>query len=67
MWCLGLTEFLRISAMAAAYNMSLVPHGSGPYSYHFVITQPHCQFCEYLNISLDCQTLSPVFGYMFDD
>ena len=67
MWCGGLTELLRISAMAAAYDIPVVPHGSGPYSYHFVITQPHCPFCEYLNTSMDCQTFPPVFGDMFDD
>ncbi len=67
MWCGGLTELLRISAMAAAYDIPVVPHGSGPYSYHFVITQTHCPFCEYLNTSMDCKTFPPVFGDMFDN
>ena len=65
MWCGGLTELLRISAMAAAYDIPIVPHGSGAYSYHFVITQPHCPFCEYLNTSADCTEFPPVFGEMF--
>ena len=65
MWCGGLTELLRISAMAAAYDIPIVPHGSGAYSYHFVITQPHCPFCEYLNTSADCSEILPVFGEMF--
>lgn len=65
MWCGGLTELLRISAMAAAYDIPVVPHGSGAYSYHFVITQPHCPFCEYLNTSADCTEFPPVFGKMF--
>lgn len=65
MWCGGLTELLRISAMAAAYDIPIVPHGSGAYSYHFVITQPHCPFCEYLNTSADCSEFPPVFGEMF--
>ena len=64
MWCGGLTELLRISAMAAAYDIPIVPHGSGAYSYHFVITQPHCPFCEYLNTSADCSEFPPVFGEM---
>ncbi len=67
MWCGGLTELLRISAMAAAYDIPVVPHGSGAYSYHFVISQPHCPFCEYLNTSPDCLTFPPVFGDMFLD
>ena len=65
MWCGGLTELLRISAMAAAYDIPVVPHGSGAYSYHFIITQPHCPFCEYLNTSEDCLSFPPVFGNMF--
>ena len=67
MWCGGLTELLRISAMAAAYDIPVVPHGSGAYSYHFVITQPHCPFCEYLNTSPDCTSFPPVFGNMFEN
>ena len=65
MWCGGLTELNRISAMAAAYDIPVVPHGSGAYSYHFVISQPHCPFCEYINTSSDCQSFPPVFGEMF--
>ena len=65
MWCGGLTELLRISSMAAAYDIPVVPHGSGAYSYHFVVTQPHCPFCEYLNTSPDCKSFPPVFGKMF--
>ena len=53
--------------MAAAYDIPVVPHGSGAYSYHFVITQPHCPFCEYLNTSKDCQSFPPVFGKMFEN
>ena len=65
MWCGGLTELLRISALAATYDIPVVPHASGAYSYHFVISQPHCPFCEYLNTSPDCLTFPPVFGDMF--
>lgn len=67
MWCGGLTELLRISALAAAYDIPVVPHGSGAYSYHFVITQPHCPFCEYLNTSPDCKSFPAVFGDMFEN
>ncbi len=67
MWCGGLTELLRISAMAAAYDIPVVPHGSGAYSYHFVITQPHCPFCEYLNSSPECLDFPLVFGNMFEN
>ena len=30
MWVGGMTELLKISAMAAAYDLPVVPHGSGP-------------------------------------
>ena len=39
MWVGGLTETLRIAAHAAAYDTPVVPHGSGPYSYHFIASQ----------------------------
>jgi L-alanine-DL-glutamate epimerase-like enolase superfamily enzyme len=37
MWVGGMTELLKVSAMAAAYDLPVVPHASGPYSY--VISQ----------------------------
>jgi L-alanine-DL-glutamate epimerase-like enolase superfamily enzyme len=33
MWVGGMTELLKVSAMAAAYDLPVVPHASGPYSY----------------------------------
>jgi L-rhamnonate dehydratase len=65
MWVGGLTELMRIGAMAAAYDIPVVPHGSGAYSYHYVITQPHTPFCEFVNISPNGDRLVPVFGDMF--
>ena len=53
--------------MAAAYDIPVVPHGSGAYSYHFVISQPHCPFCEYLNTSPDCLSFPSVFGSLFEN
>ena len=66
MWVGGLTEALRISAMAAAYDVPVVPHASGAYSYHFVYSQPHIPFCEYVNTSPAGDTIGPVFGNLFD-
>jgi L-alanine-DL-glutamate epimerase-like enolase superfamily enzyme len=65
MWCGGLTELLRISAIAAAYDVPVVPHGSGEYSYHFVLTQPHIHFCEYINLSPASDRVVPCFGSLF--
>ncbi|MBL8590704.1 MAG: L-rhamnonate dehydratase [Methylobacteriaceae bacterium] len=65
MWCGGLTELIRIAALANAYDIPVVPHGSGAYSYHFCITQPQAIVAEYINISPDGRDIVPVFGGMF--
>jgi len=67
MWVGGLTELLKISAMAAAYDIPVVPHASGPYSYHYVVSQPNCPFQEYLANSPDGKSVLPVFGDLFLD
>ncbi|PYH93475.1 mandelate racemase/muconate lactonizing enzyme family protein [Aspergillus ellipticus CBS 707.79] len=65
MWVGGLTELLKISAHASAYDIPVVPHASGPYSYHFVVSQPNTPFQEYLANSPDGSTVEPVFGNLF--
>ncbi|KAF2277851.1 mandelate racemase/muconate lactonizing enzyme family protein [Westerdykella ornata] len=65
MWVGGLTELLKISAHAAAYDIPVVPHASGPYSYHFVVSQQHSPFQEYLANSPDGKSVMPVFGSLF--
>lgn len=64
-WVGGLTEALRIAALAAAYDIPVVPHGSGVYSYHFVISQPHSPFVEYVVTSPGGDAIVPVFGQLF--
>ncbi|KAJ7079440.1 mandelate racemase muconate lactonizing enzyme family protein [Mycena belliarum] len=73
MWAGGLTELLKIAAQAAAYDIPVVPHASGAYSYHFVVSQANCPFQEYLNNSPDGTfgpgnrgALPPVFGTLFE-
>lgn len=65
MWVGGMTELQRIAAMASAYDIPVVPHASGPYSYHFVISQPNSPFQEYLANSPDGKSVLPVFGDLF--
>ena len=65
MWLGGLTELLRVAAMAAAYDIPVVPHASGPYSYHFVVSQNGSPFQEYLQNSPDGKSVLPVFGNLF--
>lgn len=65
MWAGGLTELLKISAMASAYDIPVIPHASGPYSYHFVVSQTNSPFQEYLANSPDGKSVMPVFGNLF--
>jgi L-rhamnonate dehydratase len=62
MWVGGLTELLKIAAHASAYDVPVVPHGSGPYSYHFIASQTGTAFCEYVAESPDGRSIGPVFG-----
>jgi L-rhamnonate dehydratase len=65
MWVGGLTELLRIAAHASAYDIPVVPHGSGPYSYHFIASQTQLPLCEYVAASPDGRSILPVFGTLF--
>ncbi len=65
MWVGGMTELLRIGALASAYDLPVIPHGSGPYSYHFIASQTGAAFCEYVAASPDGQSIQPVFGDLF--
>lgn len=52
--------------MAAAYDIPVIPHCSGPYSNHFVMSQPNCPFCEFLITSPKGDGVRPVFGDLFE-
>ena len=56
---------MKIAAHAEAYDIPVVPHGSGPYSYHFIASQTSAAFCEYVAASADGQSIQPVFGDLF--
>lgn len=66
MWVGGMTELLKIAAHAAAYDIPVVPHGSGPYSYQFIASQTGPAFCEYVAASPDGLSIAPVFGELFE-
>lgn len=65
MWVGGMTELQRIAGHAAAYDLTIVPHGSGPYAYHFIASQTGPAFCEYVAASPDGRSIAPVFGALF--
>jgi L-rhamnonate dehydratase len=60
-WCGGLTELLKISALADAHGKLVVPHGSSVYSYHFVVTRHNSPFAEFLNMSPGADRIVPMF------
>ena len=60
-WCGGLTELLRISALADAHNAMVVPHGSSVYSYHFVATRHNSPFAEFLMMAPAADRVVPMF------
>lgn len=66
MWVGGLTELLRIAAHASTLDIPIMPHGSGPYSYHFIASQTQPPLCEYVASSADGLSILPVFGNLFD-
>ena len=60
-WCGGITELLKISALADAHSARVVPHGSSVYSYHFVITRPGIPLCEFLMMHPQAAEVVPMF------
>jgi L-rhamnonate dehydratase len=59
-WCGGITELLKISALADARGVLVVPHGSSVYSYHFVITRHNSPFTEFLMMSPGADVIVPM-------
>ena len=61
-WCGGITEARRVVALAAAYDIPVIPHGSGPYSYHLQFAFNNCPIGELINLSPDADRIVPIFG-----
>lgn len=66
-WCGGLTELIKISALADAHNALVVPHGSSVYSYHFVITRHNSPFAEFLMMAPQADKVVPMFNPLLLD
>lgn len=66
-WCGGITELLKISALADAHGALVVPHGSSVYSYHFVITRQNSPFAEFLMMHPDATEVVPMFSPLLLD
>jgi len=61
-WCGGITELLKISALADAGGVLVVPHGSSVYSYHFVVTRHNSPFSEFLMMAPKADEVIPMFS-----
>ena len=61
----GMTETLRIAAMASAYDMMVIPHCSGVYAYNFGISSTLTPFNEFINLHPQATEIVPIFGKMF--
>jgi len=64
-WVGGLTESRRIVAMASAYDIPIIPHGSSVFSYHLQISNTNCPMAEFLIMSPKADTIVPLFGNLF--
>lgn len=64
-WCGGLTELLKIKAMASAKNRLCILHGSSIYSYHFAITSDATPYSEFLMMAPKADTIVPMFAPLF--
>ncbi|NKF24221.1 L-rhamnonate dehydratase [Solimonas marina] len=66
-WCGGLTELVKISALADARGTLVIPHGSSVYSYHFVITRHNSPFAEFLMMAPKADEVVPMFNPLLLD
>jgi len=66
-WCGGLTELIKISALADAHGALVVPHGSSVYSYHFVATRHNSPFAEFLMMAPAADKVVPMFSPLLLD
>lgn len=66
-WCGGLSELIKIAALADAHRVAVVPHGSSVYSYHFVLTRHNCPFAEFLMMAPQADRIVPMFAPLLLD
>mmetsp|Transcript_15576 Transcript_15576/g.23053 ORF Transcript_15576/g.23053 Transcript_15576/m.23053 type:complete len:207 (+) Transcript_15576:711-1331(+) len=66
-WMGGITEARRITAMASAYDILVIPHGSSVYSYQLQYAFTNCPVAELINLSPQADRITPYFGGLFLD
>ena len=66
-WVGGITEARRVVALASAYDVMVIPHGSSVYSYHLQYAFANCPIAEFLVLSPAADKIVPLFGAIFTD
>ncbi len=66
MWCGGLTAVRRIAAIAKADDIPVIPHGSGAYNYHFVLSNTNSPYAEFLSVD-DGTKVRPIFDSLINE
>ncbi|MGQ9544075.1 MAG: enolase C-terminal domain-like protein [Candidatus Bathyarchaeia archaeon] len=61
LWSGGISEVKKISALASARNIKVIPHNGGIFSYHFVMSNQNSPMAEYVFLSPNGDTLQPTF------
>ena len=61
-WCGGMTELLKISALADAHGVMVAPHGSSACCYHFVITRTNSPFAKFRMMHPTAEEMVPMFS-----
>ena len=66
-WCGGMTELIKIANLAEAHGKLVIPHGSGVYSHHFVITRVNSPFTECLMMAPKADKVLPQYYPLLKD
>lgn len=54
-------------ALAAAYDVPVIPHGSSIYSYHLQICFPNCPMAEFLVMSPKADSIGEILSWALRD
>ncbi|MGL4653331.1 L-rhamnonate dehydratase [Cetobacterium sp.] len=66
-WCGGMTELLKIANLAESFGKLVIPHGSGVYSHHFVVTRVNSPFTECLMMAPKADKVIPQYYPLLKD
>lgn len=66
-WCGGMTELIKIANLAEAHGKLVIPHGSGVYSHHFVVTRVNSPFTECLMMAPKADVVLPQYYPLLKD